>query len=67
MKTYKLILILVLQAWFSSCEDLLKVTPENSVTFENAFQSEKDIVSALNATEKIIRQNKAFYKSWHIQ
>ena len=60
MKTYKLILILVLQAWFSSCEDLLKVTPENSVTFENAFQSEKDIVSALNATEKIIRQNKAF-------
>lgn len=60
MNTYKLIFILILQAWLSSCEDLLEVTPENSVTFENAFQTEKDIVSALNAVEQRVRGGLAF-------
>ena len=39
------------------CEDALEVTPENSVTYENAFQTEKDIVAALNATEAMVRRN----------
>ena len=39
------------------CEDALEVTPENSVTYENAFQTEKDIVAALNATEAMVRRD----------
>ena len=53
--------------WLTACEDLLKVTPENSVTFENAFQTEKDIVSALNATEQLVRSWIKGYTHWPCQ
>ena len=42
MKYYYL-LVLLLSSLFLSCEDTLRMIPENSVTFENAFENEHEI------------------------
>lgn len=57
MRNCKYILLFVMCWWFVSCEDMLRITPVNSVTFENAFQTEKDIAAALNTTEAMVRVN----------
>ena len=40
-----------------SCADQLDLKPENSLTFNNAFENEKDIVAGINRVEEIIRGN----------
>lgn len=47
----KKICVLVIMAWgmfFSSCDSVLDVTPENEITFTNFFKSEEDL-NAINA------------------
>lgn len=42
----KKICVLVIMAWgmfFSSCDSVLDVTPENEITFTNFFKSEEDL------------------------
>lgn len=41
----------------SGCKEWIELKPENSVTFENAFETEKDIESALLGTEQSVREN----------
>ena len=41
----------------SGCKEWIDFKPENSVTFENAFETEKDIEAALLGTEQSVRAN----------
>ena len=38
-----------------ACEEWVELKPENSVTFENAFDTEKDIEAALFGAEQSLR------------
>lgn len=49
-----------------SCEDWIEIKPENSVTFGNAFETEKDIEAALFGTEQSLR-HKMTAASWQPQ
>ena len=40
-----------------ACEEWVELKPENSVTFENAFDTEKDIEAALFGAEQSLRVN----------
>ena len=51
MKHCYIILLLLFGAINWSCEDALTMTPEASVTFGSAYQTEKDIESAMLAME----------------
>lgn len=54
----KRIIIYIFLLWsLSGCNDALDLLPENSLTFRNAFQTEKDIESGLAAADALIRQN----------
>lgn len=44
----------------TSCDDLLEVIPENSVTFENLMRGEKEVESTVNAIRAAFRDNIAF-------
>lgn len=45
------------------CNDLLDLKPENSLTFANAFENEKDLVAGINRIEGIIRKDIAISNS----
>ena len=49
MKANKILFILSILWGCFACTDGLEVIPENSVTFENYFKTEKDIETSLNA------------------
>ena len=51
----KLYILLIIAFLAGACEDWIEMTPENSVTFDNAFETEKDVESALFATEQNVR------------
>ena len=55
MKYYYL-LVLSLSSLFLSCEDTLRMIPENSVTFENAFENEHEIEIGLLSVERYVRK-----------
>lgn len=52
-----IILLFLSACCFLACDDLLDLNPENSLTFKNAFETEKDIESALRATEWRLRES----------
>ncbi|MFR4039450.1 MAG: hypothetical protein ACLTZT_18230 [Butyricimonas faecalis] len=54
MKKRYLFLTLLGAFMLYACEEWVELKPENSVTFENAFDTEKDIEAAL------FGQNKAY-------
>ena len=56
MKYYYL-LVLLLSFLFLSCEDTLRMIPENSVTFENAFENEHEIEIGLLTVERYVRKS----------
>lgn len=56
MKYYYL-LVLLLSSLFLSCEDTLRMIPENSVTFENAFENEHEIEIGLLTVERYVRKS----------
>ena len=47
---YWIIFFLLLAMGITGCEDVLDVTPENSLTFRNGIETEKDLGAALDAT-----------------
>ena len=57
MKIRYIILTFLVAFITLSCEDWIELRPENSVTFENAFDTEKDIEAALFGTEQSLRIN----------
>lgn len=57
MKIRYIILTFLVAFITLSCEDWIELRPENSVTFENAFDTEKDIEAALFGTEQSLRVN----------
>ncbi len=48
-------IVLTLAFLFSACNDVLDVLPENSVTFENYFQTDKDMETFLNSIRSGVR------------
>ncbi|WP_099291423.1 RagB/SusD family nutrient uptake outer membrane protein [Butyricimonas sp. Marseille-P3923] len=53
---YKIIyLLFVLMVTFASCEDVLDVSPQNSLTFRNALETEKDLEGALAGAGNYMR------------
>lgn len=66
MKKQYLYIFLLLVGSLTACEDWVELRPENSVTFNNAFDTEKDIESALFATEQRVRVDMTG-ASWHPQ
>lgn len=62
----KIKIFLLLGLFFSAfgCSDLLDVTPENSVTFENFYKTEKDMQAALDAVRDEFRSSIAFDGRW---
>lgn len=52
-----MILLLVFACILSGCEEWIDFEPENSVTFGNAFETERDIEAALLGTEQSVRVN----------
>ena len=60
MKSNKILFILSILWGCFACTDGLEVIPENSVTFENYFKTEKDIETSLNALRDEFRSTCAF-------
>ena len=56
-KRLYIILLLGFTGMLSGCEEWIDMKPENSVTFGNAFESERDIEAALLGTEQSVREN----------
>lgn len=52
---YWIIFFLLLSMGITGCEDVLDVTPENSLTFRNGIETEKDLGAALDATALYMR------------
>ena len=52
-----MILLLGLTGILSGCEEWIDMKPENSVTFGNAFETERDIEAALLGMEQSVRIN----------
>lgn len=61
MKTIKIIILLCLGIHIA-CDDALNVVPENSVTFENFFQTDKDLETFLNSIRSDFR-----YLTWSMR
>ena len=57
MKKRYLFLTLIGAFMMCACEEWVELKPENSVTFENAFDTEKDIEAALFGAEQSLRVN----------
>lgn len=57
MKKRYLFLTLIGTFMMYACEEWVELKPENSVTFENAFDTEKDIEAALFGAEQSLRVN----------
>ena len=57
MKKRYLFLTLLGAFMLCACEEWVELKPENSVTFENAFDTEKDIEAALFGAEQSLRVN----------
>ena len=55
MKKRYLFLTLIGAFMMCACEEWVELKPENSVTFENAFDTEKDIEAALFGAEQSLR------------
>lgn len=51
---FKLILFICGISFFAGCNRLIDITPENSLTFKNGLETEKDIESALGAAGQLI-------------
>ena len=49
-------LLVMLAGSFISCEDALDLTPENSLTFRNALETEKDLEGVLSGVGYYMRQ-----------
>ena len=49
------IILLLFFGGLMSCEDLLDMTPENSATFKNAYETEKDMEAAVNLCAQKLR------------
>ena len=60
----KLYILLIIAFLAGACEDWIEMTPENSVTFDNAFETEKDVESALFATEQNVRFELTTWGCW---
>ena len=52
-----IILLLGFTGILSGCEEWLDMKPENSVTFGNAFETERDVEAALLGMEQSVRVN----------
>ena len=57
MKKRYLFLTVIGAFMMYACEEWVELKPENSVTFENAFDTEKDIEAALFGAEQSLRVN----------
>lgn len=60
MKKIRVYFVLGLLFGLFACNNLLDVTPENSVTFENFYKTEKDMQAALDAIRSEFRGTLAF-------
>lgn len=60
MKIIKYLSVLLIFLSFGSCADPLEVIPQNSVTFENYFKTEKDLDNLLNSVKNGFRNECAF-------
>ena len=56
---YEILFMLLLIGCCVSCEDMLRMVPENSVTFENAYETERDIEMGMYSMERSVRGNLA--------
>lgn len=63
-KTIDIFFRLVFLLGVFACSDMLEVTPENSVTFENFYKTEKDMQVALDAIRDEFRSTIAFDGRW---
>ena len=61
-------IILVLGFWgLMSCEDLLDMTPENSATFKNAYETENDMEAIVRlCAQKLRFLTGSLMKRWEI-
>lgn len=57
MRNYYILLAFWVCALCGACEDTLRMIPENSVTFSNAFSNEREIESGLLTVEKYARND----------
>ena len=57
MKIYYILLALLACTLCGACEDTLRMIPENSVTFENAFENEREIEIGLLTVERFARRD----------
>ncbi|WP_065220428.1 MULTISPECIES: RagB/SusD family nutrient uptake outer membrane protein [Butyricimonas] len=55
MKGIFIISLLLSVGLLSACDDMLDMTPENSLTFKNAYETEKDIESAVRLCAQKLR------------
>lgn len=55
MKKITILFIFSLCCFVTACEDLIDMTPENSLTFYNAFDKENEVEAAMFATESFVR------------
>ena len=65
-KRLYIILLLGFTGMLSGCEEWIDMKPENSVTFGNAFETERDIEAALLGMEQSLRVNMTA-NSWQPQ
>ncbi len=57
MRNYYILLAFLVGVLCYACEDALIMLPENSVTYENAFESEREIESGLLTVERYVRKD----------
>lgn len=57
MRGYYVVLILWVCVVCGACEDTLNMIPKNSVTFENAFENEREIEIGLLSVERFARRD----------
>lgn len=57
MKSYYILLIIWTCGLCGACEDALRMMPENSITFKNAFENEQEIETGLLTVEKYVRND----------
>ncbi|WP_018336671.1 RagB/SusD family nutrient uptake outer membrane protein [Butyricimonas synergistica] len=56
MRNYYILLAILTYVQFCACEDTLRMIPENSVTFENAFENEREIEIGVLTVERYARK-----------
>lgn len=64
----KILLFFIIMPLFGliSCNDMLEVFPENSVTFENAIRNEKDLESMVTSIRSVFRSEISDWSNRHI-